>query len=347
MSGIVIALGEVRGREAAVRIIDGRAEDLLIALPDDICLPEAIYRARVGRQMKGMGGVFLDLPGGQRGFLKQAKGLTPGEMLLVQVTGVAETGKAVPVTTRLLFKSRYAIVTPNAPGLNISRQIHDEEERVRLQSLAEGAMADTDESMGLILRSAADGVDAATLLDDISAMRDMAIDVLADATGAPEILVEGPSPQSMAWRDWAFPDPDEIADGATAFSDHGVLEMIDALLSPIVQLPGDATMAVQATRALIAVDVNTGGDTSPAAGLKANLAAAKELPRQLRLRGLGGQAVIDFAASPKRDRHVLEQTLRAAFRRDGSETTLAGWTPLGNFEVQRKRDRMALAEVLK
>ena len=52
-------------------------------------------------------------------------------------------------------------------------------------------------------------------------------------------------------------------------------------------------MVIEPTRALVAVDINTGPDTSPAAGLKANIAAIRALPRELRLRGLGGQVVID------------------------------------------------------
>ena len=59
-------------------------------------------------------------------------------------------------------------------------------------------------------------------------------------------------------------------------------------------------MMIEPTRALVAVDVNTGPDTSPAASLKANIAAARDLPRQLRLRGLGGQVVVDFAPMPKK-----------------------------------------------
>lgn len=345
MNGITIAMGQLKGRQLAARIIDGQLEDLLIALPDSTCLPEAIYRARVGRQMKGMGGVFLDLPDGQRAFLKQAKGLRPGDALLVQITGVSEAGKAVPVATRLLFKSRYAIVTPDAPGLNVSRQIRDADEQTRLTALASAAMQDCPH--GLILRSAAEGVDDTALRDDITAMRDLAQAVLDDRTGPPELLVDGPTPHVMAWRDWALPDPDEVDESPSALSDHGVVEAIDALLSRDVPLQGGAVMAIEGTRALIAVDVNTGGDTSPAAALKANLAAARALPRELRLRGLGGQVVIDFAPLSKKDRQVLEQTLRAAFRRDSSETTLAGWTPLGNFEVQRKRDRMPLTDLLR
>ncbi|NCM97464.1 MAG: ribonuclease G, partial [Rhodobacterales bacterium] len=127
----------------------------------------------------------------------------------------------------------------------------------------------------------------------------------------------------------------------------GVAEMVDAVLVPAVALPGGGHMMIEPTRALVAVDVNTGPDTSPAASLKANIAAARDLPRQLRLRGLGGQVVVDFAPMSKRDRAVLDQVLRAAFKGESAETSLAGWTPLGLFELVRKRDRLPLAEVLR
>ena len=79
-------------------------------------------------------------------------------------------------------------------------------------------------------------------------------------------------------------------------------------------------MMIEPTRALVAVDVNTGADTSPAASLKANIAAARDLPRQLRLRGLGGQVVVDFAPMPKRDRAILDQVMKAAFKAEGEAT---------------------------
>lgn len=104
-------------------------------------------------------------------------------------------------------------------------------------------------------------------------------------------------------------------------------------------------MSIEPTRALVAVDVNTGRDTSPAATLKANLAAANALPRQLRLRGLGGQITVDFAPLPKAERRKIETALRTALRQDGIDTAISGWTPLGNLELQRKRARRPLSEL--
>lgn len=342
MKGRVVVLGEVNGLEAAALMVDGQIEDLLIDSSDHVALaPGAICRGRVERQMKGQGGVFVRLPEGIKGFLREVKGLAPGADVLVQVTGGTEPGKALPVSLRLLFKGRYGILTPGAPGINVSRRIHDEDDRAALQAIGEAAMEGSD--MGLILRSACADADDEDIAAELSETRALAEAILADGTGEPELLLDAASPQDEAWREWADPAPDEVVEG---FADHGVLEAIEALRSPRVDLTGGGHMMIETTRALIAVDVNTGNDTTPAAALKANIAAARDLPRQLRLRGLGGQVVIDFAPMPKKDRAALEQQLRTAFKGSASETSLAGFTTLGLFELVRKRDRVALSVLL-
>ena len=341
MTTRIVLLDTLKSRPAAALVVDGQLVDLAVDPGGDAPLPGAIYRAVADRPMKGQGGMFVKLPQGS-GFLRQTAGIAPGQRVLVQITGPAEAGKAYPVTTRLLFKSRYAIVTPGAPGLNISRRIKDDPSRAELEVLASAGMAGADESLGLILRSACLGADDPDIAQDITAMRDLAQAVLADTNGPAELLVEGAGAHETAWRDWADPEPDQVIEGG--FADHGVFEMIDDLLAPRVDL-GEGHMMIEPTRALVAVDVNTGADMSPAASLKANIAAARELPRQLRLRGLGGQVVIDFAPMPKRDRAILDQVIRAAFKSE-AEINLAGWTTLGLFEITRKRDRLPLAELL-
>ncbi|WP_439524789.1 ribonuclease E/G, partial [Marivita sp.] len=303
--------------------------------------PGTIYRAIVERPMKGQGGMFLRTPDGSA-FVRQVKGLAPGQTLLVQVTGYGEPGKAIPVTHKVLFKSRYAIVTPDAPGINVSRRIKDDDARESLLEIAHEIMEGG--GFGLILRSSCEGADPGEIADDIAAMADLAAKVMADATGDAETLVEGDGPHLLAWREWTDNAEIDSADGS--FELHGILDVLDGLKARDVPLGGSASMAIEPTRALVAVDVNTGGDTSPAAGLKANLAAVKDLPRQLRLRGLGGQIVIDPAPTAKKDRRLIESALRASLKRDSVETVFVGWTPLGHIELQRKRDRLSLSEVL-
>ncbi|WP_170392326.1 ribonuclease E/G [Ruegeria arenilitoris] len=340
MKGRTIILDHIQGREAAALMVDGKLDDFLIAA--DAPAPGTIYRARAERAIKGQGGMFLTTPDGPA-FLRQVKGLAPGEMLLVQVTGYAEPGKALPVTNRILFKSRYAIVTPDAPGLNISRSIRDDDERDRLLVIAHEQMDGS--PFGLILRSGCQGADADEIAEDIAAMRALAEQVVNDTGDAPETLSEGAGPHILAWREWV--EPAEVSTQAGGFADHGVLEALDAASGASHPLAGGAHMYIEPTRALVAVDVNTGSDGSLAAGTKANFACAKELPRALRVRGLGGQITLDLAPMPKKDRRGFESALRAAFRADSEETILAGWTPLGHFELQRKRGRIPLSEVLR
>lgn len=342
MTGRVVLLDEVAGRQMAALVVDGQLQDLLIDPEGDVPMPGAIYRAVADRPMKGQGGVFVKLPSGS-GFLRQISGIAPGQRLLVQITGPAEPGKALPVTVRLLFKSRFAIITPDAPGLNISRRIKDEDNRATLAQIAATGMAGADPGLGLILRSACHDAEPDAIAEDITAMRDLAQAVLADLAGEPELLVDGPGAHDVAFRDWLDPEPDDLASEPGSFDEHDVVEMVSALLSPRVPL-GAGHMMIEPTRALVAVDVNTGADTTPAAALKANISAARDLPRQLRLRGLGGQVVVDFAPMPKKDRAILDQVIKAAFRAEG-EANLAGWTTLGLYELTRKRDRLPLSVV--
>jgi Ribonuclease G/E len=337
MKGRSIVLDHWRGREAAALLVDGRLEDLIV--DSDAPRPGTVYRAIADRPIKGQGGMFLKTPDGPA-FLRQVKGLAPGDKILVQVSGYAEPGKALPVTQKLLFKSRYVIVTPEAPGVNVSPAIRDDAERDRLLEIAHEASEDHD--YGLILRSACAGAGRGEIAEDIAAMLGLARQVVSDTGSAMEMLSSGDGPHVLAWRDWTAPA--EVVSQEGSFDRLSVLDSIASALSSYQTLESGAGLFIEPTRALVAVDVNTGRDFSLAAGLKANLNAAKALPRLLRVKGLGGQIVLDLAPMPKKDRRTFETALRQAFRGDDIETALVGWTPLGHFELQRKRARIPLEE---
>lgn len=343
MKGRLIVLDRVDDRAAAALLVDGRLEDILIDAPGGVLRPGAILRGIAQRPVKGLGGIFIDLGEGRSGFLRQTKGIAPGKPLLVQVTGYAREGKAIPVSTRLTIKGRFAIATPGAPGRNVSRAIVDADARAALAEL--GAGVDLPDDVGLILRSAAEAAPEAEVLADARAIAAVTRAILSDVAGpAAELLLDGPDPHEVALSDWG--GADEVEDAPGGFARQGVTEALDLLRRPRAPLQGGASMVIEPTAALVAVDVNTGADTSPAAGLKANIAAARALPRELRCRGLGGAITVDFAPFPRADRHRVEQALKAAFRAEGDETVLAGWTALGHFELQRKRARLPLSEVL-
>ncbi len=331
MKGVQHAFGRIRGRDAAGLIVDGKVEDFVIDA--DAPRPGTIYRAKAVRPVKGQGGMFMETVDGSA-FFRNAKGVSVGQYMLVQVSGYAEAGKAFPVTDRILFKNRYAIVTPGKPGINIARSIKDEEIRLALREAAH-VFSDDLRGCGIIVRSAAADADMDAVQEAIGTALNMAFVVLEDEGQTSEKLIEGPDVHEFADRDWP-PGP----------SGGDIEDCFDQAASRSVSLNGGGRLTVEPTRALVAVDVDTGGDTSPAAGLKTNLAATAELPRLLRLKGLGGQVVVDFAPMPKKLRAQLEAALAKAFRADSIETSLVGWTTLGLFEIQRKRERVPLAEAL-
>jgi ribonuclease G len=340
MKGKQVVLGHIGDAKVAALLEDGKLQDVLV---EDLSrLPlGSILRAVVDRPVKGIGGVMLRLPHGT-GFLKKAKGLAPGQTITVQTSGFAEAGKADPVNQRFIFKSRYAIVTPDQPGLNVSRQIRDDDLRDDLTVLAKSGMEGS--NMGLIIRSSAALADMGDVAEDIQTMRASAEAISVEAGLEPEVLLEGDDPHVQAWREWS--DVSDILTGPDDLEASGALDQIEAAQGAWVTL-GSGGMFVEQTRAMATVDINTGADLSPAAALKVNLAAVQDLPRQLRLRGYSGQIAIDFAPMTKRDRKPIEVALRAALRTCSVATEFVGWTPLGHGELKRKRERAVLTDLLK
>ena len=352
MKGRVIALERISDDATrAALIVDGRLEDLLIDTTDAIQPRHGqIFAAIVDRPIANTPAAFARLPGGHMAYVRDARKVKSGDRIVVQITGYPDPGKAWPASVEYLLKSRIAILTPGRPGANVARSLKDPEVREHLQTLGTECLAEYDHAGGLILRTeaagAADGeVEDAIrhLIEDDAAV----LDNLAESKGPALLLNE--RADWLAERDWLTAETDVATHdslGISPFEHFGVWDEIEKLKSPRADLPSGGWMAIEATRAMVTVDVNTGDQFNPSAGMTTNIEAVRELPRQLRLRGLGGQVIIDFAPLKKMHRRKIDETLKTAFRRDPIATTLAGWTPLGNFEMQRKRERRPLSECL-
>lgn len=122
---------------------------------------------------------------------------------------------------------------------------------------------------------------------------------------------------------------------------------VEALLQPAVTLPEGGSLLIEPGRTLTAVDVNLGRREGAGAALAVNLAAAAEIPRQLRLRGQGGRVVIDFLAlQPPEQRQAVERALRAALKEDPEPVKLIGWSRGGLYELTRRRSGASLRDLL-
>ncbi|RZB69756.1 Ribonuclease E/G-like protein, chloroplastic isoform C [Glycine soja] len=98
------------------------------------------------------------------------------------------------------------------------------------------------------------------------------------------------------------------------FDEFNIEGEIDNILSKRVPLANGGSLIIEQTEALVSIDVNGGhgmlghGNSQQQAILDVNLAAAKQIARELRLRDIGGIIVVDFIdmtdeGSTKRDIH--------------------------------------------
>jgi ribonuclease G len=130
---------------------------------------------------------------------------------------------------------------------------------------------------------------------------------------------------------------------ADPFEATGTAEQLEQALQPSVPLPGGGLLIIQPTAAFTAIDVNGGGRRA----LEANLGAAREIARQLRLRRIGGTAVVDFIDLPARAaRARVLAALRDALAGDPAPVQAFGMSRLGLVEISRKRTGPSLAELL-
>lgn len=147
------------------------------------------------------------------------------------------------------------------------------------------------------------------------------------------LIARGPDVMALAQSD--FPHA-AISEG---FDDYASL--VDELLQPEVTVQEGVTLVIEETAALVAIDVNNASDLTP---LNVNLVAVAEIMRQIRLRNLGGQMVVDFLRlRDSGQRRQLEDRLRELAIGQGID--LYGFTKLGLFELVRKRNGLSLEQV--
>ena len=348
MLGRRVVLDQIGQRGFGALLVNGTIEDLLFD-PPDASVPRlgAIYRGTAARRIKGMGGTFFNLSDTQRGFLRGGTTIPTGEPRLLQISGYAEQGKAPTVVERVALKGRYAILTVGARGINSSRRIQNKAIPEALETSVRQILDDRSMNAGLIFRTAIERAAINDASDEITELLDKLELLLATThTRCPELLLDGPSVAEIARREWLAQENCDILDDAGSFEAYGLWDQVEQLRVPEVPLAGGGTMHIEATRAMVTVDVNTGSDTTAAAGLKANLTAINALPREIRIRGLGGQIVVDFAPMSRKFRTVVENAIKTACKSEKSLYNFPGWTPLGHYEILRKRDRQPLDEVL-
>jgi ribonuclease G len=296
--------------------------------------------------------------------------LKPGQQVMVQVTKGPRGTKGARVSTRIALPGRYVVLMPEANNLGVSRKIEDRPERERLRRIGDKIIPD---GFGLILRTECEGRTESELRADVQYLVQLWGQVLVGAKRmrAPCVVHRDQTLLFRTVRDMlgegidrmVIDDPDEyekvhlvanvvapamtdkivLYDRDTPIFDHYNIEReLDRLLQHKVNLRSGGSLVVDEMEALTAIDVNTGKQVGTSSLsdtiLKANLEAADEVLRQLRLRDMGGIIVIDFIDMENTDdkKRVLDH-FAEGLSRDRARTRVGRISSLGLVELTRKR----------
>jgi ribonuclease E len=126
------------------------------------------------------------------------------------------------------------------------------------------------------------------------------------------------------------------------FNQYSVEDQIESIYQPQVPLPSGGSIVINPTEALVAIDVNSGstskGKNFEASIFQANMEAAVELARQLRLRDLGGLIVVDFIDMRNR-KHIMavEKKVKESMRRDKAKVDFSRISKFGLMQISRQK----------
>ncbi len=391
--------------ETRVAVVDhGVLQDIHIERAATRGIFGNVYLGKVVRVLPGMQAAFLDIgeertsfihvndiyPLGQDGLEVRAAAtedireqLREGQQVMVQVIKEPLGSKGARLTTQLSLSSRYLVYMPRTPHIGISQQIEDDDERSRLRSQLDAAVAAQDMGEGgYILRTAAEGVGPEELEADLRFLKRLwtVVKRRGAEQQAPARLFEDWQLYQRSVRDLARPGLERIrVDSEEAyqrlrdfcedyvpelapllehyrgtrplFDVYGIEDEIGRALERKVPLKSGGYLIIDQTEAMSTIDVNTGGfvgrSNQEETVYKTNLEAVTALARQIRLRNLGGIIIIDFI--DMRDAEHRRQVFRAlekAMAKDRARTVITGVSELGLVEMTRKRTRDSLSHVL-
>jgi len=306
--------------------------------------------------------------------------IRPKQVLLVQINKEERGLKGAALTTYLSFAGRYCVLMPNSMNSDgISRKIGDIEERKKLKKIL--SSVDIPEKMAVIVRTAGIGRTKKEISKDLSFLVSQwnKIRELTLKSEAPEMIHEEGNVLKRAIRDMLSEDVDKIlvegkegydkvkkitknlapafvkkvkqykSDENSLFASNNIETQINDLFSLNVKLKSGGSIVINTTEALVAVDVNSGKNTSERnienTALKTNLEASVEIARQLRLRDLGGLVVIDFIdMDDYRNNFKVEKSLKTALVRDRARVQFGRISMFGLMELSRQRLRSSLID---
>ena len=302
-----------------------------------------------------------------------------GQQIIVQVAKEPLGTKGARVTTYLSIPGRYLVLMPEFAHTGVSRRIADEAERTRLLDLVKQIKP---EEVGVIIRTAAENIDAGHLQKDLKYLIKVwrNVDAKKKRSTSPAIIYQDLNLILKTTRDVyseeiekiVIDDPEsyeelkrfltatipgaakklELYSDKTPILDvYGVEMDIARALSSRIELPSGGYLIIDQTEALTSFDINTGKYVGQASAhdtiLKTNLEAVKKVVDQLRVRNIGGIIVIDFIDMERlEDRERVYNLLQEELKHDKARTNVLRISELGLVQMTRKRTSESLERQL-
>lgn len=295
-----------------------------------------------------------------------------GQEILAQVVKEEVGKKGANMTTFLSIPGRCVVLMPGSDSAGISRKISGEDRRSQLRDVMKAI--DLPEGIGWIVRTASVDITQEVLQRDTKYLLKLWEDIKARGQeiqgvglvyedhqsilrflrehfdpSIVEILVDS---QDALEQVKAFVEllPKEqqhvkvrLHQGARPiFNQYSVEDQIESIYQPRVNLPSGGSIVIEPTEALVSIDVNSGstskGKNFEASIFQANMEAAAELARQLRLRDLGGLIVVDFIDMRNR-KHILavEKQLKTAMKKDKAKVDFTRISKFGLMQISRQK----------
>jgi len=306
--------------------------------------------------------------------------LKKGQDILVQIDKEPMDTKGPRVTAYVTLPGRYLVYMPTVEHIGVSRKIESESERQRLKEIIENIRPN--KSQGFIIRTAAEGKGEEEFQSDIRFLTEHweKINKKAQNSTAPCLIHEDLGLIYRVIRDVFSNEVSQfVIDSKGEY--NRVLDFLDSLLpalkskvklyekeEPIfdafniekqikkalrqkIWLKSGGHIVINQTEALVSIDVNTGKyvgkENAEETILNANLEAATEIARQIRLRDLGGIIIIDFIDMDKEEhKNKVLKELENSLKRDRSRTNILQITDLGLVEMTRQRTKPSLTSTL-
>jgi len=290
----------------------------------------------------------------------------PKQKMLVQIQKDSNEKKGARTSTHIKLTGKYVILMPNTNIVTISQKIADEKEKERLLKIIKEKLP---ENTGAILRTAAEKKTEKELVQDLEQLLNKWKKIkekFENEGEQPQLLFKSPSIIEKIILDMP-----ENKIGKIEVNDKNEFDEIKGILEDLqeknikleiqqdllqkyelekqiekskqrkIWLNCGGFITIDATEALVAIDVNSGKFTGKSSledtVYKVNYEATVEIAKQLRLRDIGGIIIIDYIDMQKQEnKDRIEKLLKETLKQDRAKTQVEGFTKLNLMELTRK-----------